>query len=216
MYDLLGHVPTEGESVTVAGWRLTALRIQGRRIGRVTISPDAGAGSGNGGGAAGPAAGGDGDGDGGQVAGIEALPFGLLIFVVGALLVLNLWSVIDAKLAVDGAARESVRTFVEADVESAGVDAAEQAATRAGVASLDARGLDASQASVRLLPLDGAGGQTGFARCARATYEVRYQVPMLTLPWIGGVGDGIVVTSRHSELVDPLRSGVPGTADACR
>jgi hypothetical protein len=68
---------------------------------------------------------------------------------------------------------------------------------------------------VTLLPLEGVGGQTGFARCARATFEVHYQVPMLTLPWIGGVGDGIGVTSRHSELIDPLRSGVPGAADAC-
>jgi CBS domain containing-hemolysin-like protein len=269
LYDQLGHVPTEGESVAVGGWRLTAQRIQGRRIGRVTISPesgpeaeagseqgsgsgsgsasgsgsgpdlalgsgspaDPGSGSANGGHPAGPGAAGPGvagpdsgarahgrANDGGQVAGIEALPFGLLIFVVGSLLVLNLWQVIDAKLAVDGAARESVRTFVEADVASAGtdaVDAAEQAARRAGAASLDARGLDASQADVTLLPLEGAGGQTGFSRCARATFEVHYQVPMLTLPWIGGLGDGIDVTSRHSELIDPLRSGVPGAADAC-
>jgi magnesium and cobalt exporter, CNNM family len=226
LYDQLGHVPTEGESVTLAGWRLTAQRIQGRRIGRVTISPDTA--SANGGHAAGPGASERGSGatpgvrgrddDGGQVAGIEALPFGLLIFVIGALLVLNLWAVIDAKLAVDSAARESVRTFVEADVGSAGpagLDAAERAATQVGITSLDARGLDTSQAEVTLLPLEGAGGQTGFARCARATFEVRYRVPMMSLPWIGGVGDGIRVTSRHSELIDPLRSGVPGAADAC-
>lgn len=33
----LGHVPAEGESVEVAGWQLTALRVQGRRIGRVRL-----------------------------------------------------------------------------------------------------------------------------------------------------------------------------------
>jgi CBS domain containing-hemolysin-like protein len=33
----LGHVPAEGERVEVAGWQLTALRVQGRRIGRVRI-----------------------------------------------------------------------------------------------------------------------------------------------------------------------------------
>ena len=53
-------------------------------------------------------------GDGGQVAGIEALPFGVLIFVVGALLVSNLWAVVDAKIVVDAAAREAVRAYVEA------------------------------------------------------------------------------------------------------
>ncbi|MBA3655156.1 MAG: HlyC/CorC family transporter [Actinobacteria bacterium] len=34
----LGHVPTEGETVDVDGHRLTAERVQGRRIGRVRVS----------------------------------------------------------------------------------------------------------------------------------------------------------------------------------
>ena len=38
MLNLLGHVPTEGESVDVDGHRLTAERVQGRRIGRVRVS----------------------------------------------------------------------------------------------------------------------------------------------------------------------------------
>jgi CBS domain containing-hemolysin-like protein len=33
----MGHVPTEGETVVVDGWELTALRVQGRRIGRVRL-----------------------------------------------------------------------------------------------------------------------------------------------------------------------------------
>jgi CBS domain containing-hemolysin-like protein len=33
----LGHVPTEGESVEVDGWQLTAQRVVGRRIGRVRV-----------------------------------------------------------------------------------------------------------------------------------------------------------------------------------
>jgi CBS domain containing-hemolysin-like protein len=40
VYDSLGHVPVEGESVVVRRWRLTAQRIQGRRIGRVSIVPE--------------------------------------------------------------------------------------------------------------------------------------------------------------------------------
>ena len=39
VYDRMGHVPVEGEWVDVPGWRLTAQRIQGRRIGRVAIVP---------------------------------------------------------------------------------------------------------------------------------------------------------------------------------
>jgi CBS domain containing-hemolysin-like protein len=39
LYSLLGHVPVEGESALVDGHRLVAERVQGRRIGRVRISP---------------------------------------------------------------------------------------------------------------------------------------------------------------------------------
>jgi putative hemolysin len=38
LYSLLGHVPSEGEAADVGGHRLTAERVQGRRIGRVRIS----------------------------------------------------------------------------------------------------------------------------------------------------------------------------------
>jgi putative hemolysin len=38
VFNQLGHVPTEGESVEVAGHRLRAERVSGRRIGRVRIS----------------------------------------------------------------------------------------------------------------------------------------------------------------------------------
>jgi CBS domain containing-hemolysin-like protein len=38
LLDLLGHVPTEGESVDFDGYRLTAEKVMGRRIGRVRIS----------------------------------------------------------------------------------------------------------------------------------------------------------------------------------
>jgi hypothetical protein len=38
LYHELGRVPLEDESVDVAGWRLVAQRVQGRRIGRVLIT----------------------------------------------------------------------------------------------------------------------------------------------------------------------------------
>jgi CBS domain containing-hemolysin-like protein len=55
VFDLLGHVPVAGESVTVDGLRLVADRVTGRRIERVRIVPTAGHG--------GP---GDGHGGGGE------------------------------------------------------------------------------------------------------------------------------------------------------
>jgi Mg2+/Co2+ transporter CorC len=38
VYGLLGHVPTEGETVEIGGNHLTAERVQGRRIGRVRVT----------------------------------------------------------------------------------------------------------------------------------------------------------------------------------
>ncbi len=65
--------------------------------------------------------------DRGQVAGIEAVPFGILIFVVGALLIANAWAVIDVKMAVTSAAREAARTYVEAPSHSIGREEANRA-----------------------------------------------------------------------------------------
>jgi Mg2+/Co2+ transporter CorC len=39
MLDLVGRVPDVGDSVEVDGFRLTALEVRGRRIGRVRIEP---------------------------------------------------------------------------------------------------------------------------------------------------------------------------------
>jgi hypothetical protein len=155
-------------------------------------------------------------GDRGQVGGIEVLPFGLLVFVVGTLLVANAWAVIDAKLAVDAAAREAVRHFVEADVPAAGdFGNAEAAAQRAGYEALASHGREVVRSTVELTSLESPGGEAGFTRCARATFTARYDVPVLRLPWIGGFGSGLDVTGRHSEVIDPYRDGVPGSAEAC-
>jgi hypothetical protein len=155
-------------------------------------------------------------GDRGQVGGIEVLPFGLLVFVVGTLLVANAWAVVDSKLAVDAAAREAARDFVEADVPAAGdFGEAEATARRAGYEALAAHGREPARSTVALTGLESPGGQADFTRCARATFTARYDVPVIHLPWIGGFGSGMDVTGRHSELVDPYRDGVPGSAEAC-
>ncbi|MGV3760301.1 MAG: hypothetical protein ACO1PW_12310, partial [Actinomycetota bacterium] len=55
-----------------------------------------------------------------------------------------------------------------------------------------------------------------FARCDRITFEVAYGAPAPPLPPLGGWGPSpFTVRSRHSEVVDPFRSGVPGEADEC-
>jgi hypothetical protein len=51
-----------------------------------------------------------------------------------------------------------------------------------------------------------------FARCSRVTISVTYPAPLVELPFVGRLGSGVSVRSEHSELVDPFRSGLPGTA----
>jgi hypothetical protein len=140
--------------------------------------------------------------DAGQVAGIEVLPFGFLVFVVGVLLLSNAWAVVDAKLAVTSAAREAARSYVEADDADAALAAAHVAADDA----LTGQRASASEADLRLL-LDGP-----FARCTRVTVEVRVDVPAVGLPFIGGFGRTFDVGAAHSEVIDPYRSGLPGEA----
>lgn len=138
--------------------------------------------------------------DAGQVAGIEVLPFGFLIFVVGVLLLANAWAVVDAKLAVTSAAREAARSYVESDDP-------EGAAASAQIAADDAlRGQRGSTTGADLrIELHGP-----FARCTRVTAEVRLEVPAVGLPFIGGFGQSFDVGAAHSEVIDPYRSGMPG------
>ncbi|HEX2048114.1 MAG TPA: hypothetical protein VHF27_10135 [Acidimicrobiales bacterium] len=138
----------------------------------------------------------------GQV-GIE-LPFGVLTFVVGALLVANAWAVIDAKMAVSAAAREATRAFVEAPIDADPLALADAAARSA----IEGAGRDPGQ--LVLTPLDAQ-----FARCETVRFEASYHIPAVVVPWVGGFGSGFTATARHAEVVDPYRTGVPRTVNGC-
>ncbi|MFP3905894.1 MAG: hypothetical protein ACLFRV_04090 [Acidimicrobiales bacterium] len=138
--------------------------------------------------------------DAGQVAGIEVLPFGFLVFVAGALLLANAWAVVDAKLAVTATARETARAFVEAD----DAIAAERAAARAARESIRGHGHDPAGLMLRI------ENPRGFVRCARIDAEAALAVSSINLPFIGGFGRTFDVRASHSEVVDPYRSGLDG------
>lgn len=144
-----------------------------------------------------------GRGDGGQVGGVEVLPFGFLLFVSATLLFVNAWGVLDAKFAVTAAAREAVRAFVEADTAA---EAAE-AATRRADETLAAYGRSGERASMRAPELE-----QPFGRCVRVAITVAYEVPMISIPFLGGFGSATAVEATHSALVDPFRSDIEGTA----
>lgn len=140
----------------------------------------------------------------GQLAGAEALPFGLLVFIVGVLLVANAWAVVDVKMAVSSAAREAVRAYVESPVGEDPVARAD-AAARAAVADM---GRDPERLTILAVEAD-------FSRCAEVRFEARYPVPFVTVPLVGGFGAGFTAVARHAEIVDPYRSGVPRGSTTC-
>ena len=144
-----------------------------------------------------------GHGERGQVGGIEVLPFGFLIFVSITLFLVNVWGVVDAKLAVTSASREGARAFVEAATVDDGLAAAEFRAHEA----LTAYGRDGDRATVETPRFP-----DGFVRCARVTVTVRYDVPALTIPFIGGLGGITNVRSTSTEIIDPFRDGLTGEA----
>ena len=145
-------------------------------------------------------------GDRGQVAGVEALPFGILMFIIGMLLVANAWGVVDAQLATTTAAREGVRAYVESHSAAEARDRAVQAAAAAIV------GYGRSPFSTRV-DIDTVGAR-GWQRCSLAMVTVHHEVPLLVLPFIGGYGHAFDVVSRQTEVIDPYREGVDGEA-AC-
>ncbi len=143
-------------------------------------------------------------GDAGVVAGAEILPAGVLLFVTGTLLITNLWAVLDAKTHATTAAREAARAWVEAP------DAATAATAAARAATDTLAGLGWGTPELIAPPAD------AFTRCARIVYEVRTRVPALRLPGFDGGLGSFTVTGRHTELVDPWRSGTGlAPAEAC-
>lgn len=137
----------------------------------------------------------------GQVGGIEAVAFGLLVLIVGVLMVSNAWGVIDAKTAARTAAREAARTYAKAPTSDE--REAEDEAHQAAVDTLDQLGW--TRRNIDVHPLT-----AGFARCAVITYVVSIPVPAFRLPGLHSGPASFHATAHHTERVDPYRTGVPG------
>jgi hypothetical protein len=130
---------------------------------------------------------------------VEAIAFGLLIFVVGSLIVANAWAVVDAKFAAEAAAREAARTYVETGATAAQAEAPARRAADAALASLRRPG------TVDVSLVDG-----GYRRCASVTVRVTTRVPVLRLPFIRVRAGHYDVTGLERRAIDPLRSGLVG------
>lgn len=152
---------------------------------------------------------GPGAGQDGFVAGGEALALGLVVFVVGTLLVLSGWRLVDGKLAVETAAREAARAVVEAPVAVladpvASHGAADGIARSVMVAHRGAD--DVPDATWRFVSTRVVGAT---ARCAPITATVEIQVDTVRLPLIGGGLGTVTLTGQHTERIEPYRSGLP-------
>lgn len=128
----------------------------------------------------------------GQAAGIESIPFGVLVFVCFSLLAVNVWATIDAKTALDSAAREYLRGYTKSD-------SAQQGLVRGEALAREALGDRAQRQHLLIVAPQGR-----FGPCAQATVELQVELPMMKLPFVGEFGVHRVHATA-SELIDANR-----------
>lgn len=132
------------------------------------------------------------DAERGQMAGIEAVPFGLLTVVLATLLATTLWSTISHRDVVDAAARNYLRSY------TASPDAA-TAATRGARAAhhtADARGVDPAMLTI-------FAPRSPFGPCRQVEVTISMELAALKLPFVGRFGTS-TVTSTQRELIQPF------------
>jgi hypothetical protein len=134
--------------------------------------------------------------DRGVVAGSDMLIFGVLAFVIGSLLIVNVWTVIDASLAVSAAAREGTRTYVEADPATAWPEARARMMDVMADYGRDDRAVPPSPPAI-----------AKYERCAVVTITAEYDVALVSLPIFGNFGSLTRIDASHSERIDAYRSG---------
>ncbi|MFP4312182.1 MAG: hypothetical protein ACLFS9_09430 [Nitriliruptoraceae bacterium] len=136
-----------------------------------------------------------------MVAGLEALAFGVLVLLIGTLVVVNAWAVVDARFATAAAAREAVRAVVEAPETALSPTQLEQRARSAAVQAFAAHGYER--------PPEVSGPPLRQARCATVEVTVGVEVVPALLPWLDEP-PSYRVASTHREVVDPFRAGLAG------
>lgn len=128
---------------------------------------------------------------------VEVLPLAMLTFVAGALLLSHAWAVVAARNEAAAAARAGVVAHVESR------------SARPDLEALAAANRTIGDSAFRWhIAVSGRPG-----RCRPVTVRVSGAVPLLRLPWIGASAS-VPVEAAHSQIVDPYRSGLEGTA-AC-
>ena len=130
----------------------------------------------------------------GQIGGLEALTFGVLVLVLGVLGMATAWAVVDTKVAAASAAREAARAYVESD-------GSWPAAADRGREAFAGHGRD--PAKLELPPPPDA-----FRRCGPVTVTASTNLDLPRIPGVRAVARRVRVQASHTEVVDPYRSGL--------
>lgn len=137
-------------------------------------------------------------GERGQMAGLETLPFGVLVFISGTLLVVNAWAIVTNRTTADSIAREYLRAYTKATTRTDALASGQRVVD----ALVDARGLPRDR--VRIEP------PATWAACDVAVVTVHLTVPEVRAPFLGGFGSTDLVVT-HRDRIDAYRQGVPAT-----
>ena len=137
-------------------------------------------------------------GDAGQAAGIETIPFGILVFVSVTLLIVNAWGIVTNQGAADSIAREYLRAYTSADSRADALSAGGQVAQ---LVAAD-RGLQAGRVHITV--------PTTWGPCVTAQVTVTVDEPEIRAPFLGGFGTS-ELTATHRDRIDAYRAGVTGT-----
>lgn len=135
----------------------------------------------------------------GAVGGLEALLFGFLILFGGVGLIVNAWTVVDTRAALDAAAREYLRSYTEqSDATSAA-----RAGSEAAYGALEHRGTTMDGLAIT------APDPSMFGPCQPVAVTLSIERREMRVPFIDALGPSRVSVTR-SELVDAHREMTAG------
>ena len=138
-------------------------------------------------------------GERGAVAGLEALLLGFLVLLGGVGLMVNTWTVVETRTALDAATREYLRVYTAQSDPAAAAEAGAAAARRV----LVDRGTP-----LQSLVID-APDPSRFGPCQPVEVTLSVEVDELRVPFIDRLGPSSV-SVRGAELVDAHREITSG------
>ncbi len=137
-----------------------------------------------------------------MVGGAEALALATVVVLAGMILILNAWAVVENRMAIEGASREYLRAYTEADDPATAATDARRAATAV---------LADRPALLERLVIDPPPPEL-FGPCAPAGVTLSARVPSIHIPAIGTQWGEHTVSVSAVELIDAHQEMTSGHA----